>query len=218
LFYTYRIWKFSKGLWIVPCITVPLTLAGFGFTYANNSLTLIHNDLAYLPTISYTVYATHGINVFLDIFFVVAMVILLTKERQGFSNTQSMIQRLIMLTINTGLITTVSALLAVIFVRVQPATFVYAVFNCLVSPLYGNSVLANLNSRDYVRGRRDHTIPGSASVELSNWGGTSHGASRVMTANTRVGDYKEGVSISRNIITTQDDKNYPIGGYKGGEV
>jgi hypothetical protein len=45
-----------------------------------------------------------------------------------------------------------------------PSTFVYAFFNFLISPLYGNSVMANLNSRDYVRGQRDTT---DASLELS---------------------------------------------------
>lgn len=37
---------------------------------------------------------------------------------------------------------------------VSPRTYVYTVFHYLIAPLYCNSVLANLNSRSYVRGRR----------------------------------------------------------------
>ncbi|KAJ7756411.1 hypothetical protein DFH07DRAFT_959065 [Mycena maculata] len=168
LFYTYRIWKFNKGNWFVPCITIPLTLTQLGFTCANNALTLIHRDIAYLHTITWTVYATHGVNVFLDIFFVTAMVLLLSKEKDVFAaQTQSMIRRLNMMIINTGLITTISTILTIIFVGVQPATFTYAFFNILVSPLYGNSVMANLNSREYVRAAgSDYNV--TSSIELRN--------------------------------------------------
>ncbi|KAJ7142151.1 hypothetical protein C8R43DRAFT_1238245 [Mycena crocata] len=226
LFYTYRIWKFRKGLWIVPCLTIPLTMTQFGFTYANNALALIHNDVAYLQTITYTVYATHGVNVFLDLFFVIAMVILLSKEQDVFTQTRTMIRRLTMLVINTGLITTVATLLTIIFVGVQPATFTYVFFNSLVSPLYGNSVMANLNSRDYVRGRRDH-VTGTASLELNAWN-INNNTSRptlptTQGADTKVGDGKglEGVTVSQDTIIRKDNhvaSVYPMAYKSTGDV
>jgi hypothetical protein len=97
-----------------------------------------------------------------------------------------MIHRLTVLIINTGLITAIATLLTIVFVRlisslsrlmlrlmrksqlgVQPATFTYAFFNFLVSPLYANSVMANLNSREYIRGRRDAGTAGS--LEMNAW-------------------------------------------------
>ncbi|KAJ7756416.1 hypothetical protein DFH07DRAFT_820489 [Mycena maculata] len=202
LFYTYRIWKFSKGNWFVPCITIPLTCTQLGFTLANNALTLIHRDIAYLQTITWTVYATHSVNIFLDLFFVIAMVLLLSKEKHAFSQTQSMIRRLTMMVINTGLITTISTILTIIFVGVQPATFTYAFFNILVSPLYGNSVMANLNSREYVRAaRRDQN--GSASVELNAWTASRPAYGSQTKAS-------EGVTISEETVIRKDDLNYSI--------
>lgn len=98
------------------------------------------------------------------------MCYLLYRERNGsFKRTNSMINRLMVLTINTGLATAVCTLLLIIFVRpsdlkpsiyysydlqlsVQKNVLTYVFFNFLISPLYCNSVMANLNSRDYIRG------------------------------------------------------------------
>jgi len=210
LFYTYRIAKFSKGLWIVPCLTIPLTLTQLGFTFANNALTLIHRDIAYLATITYTVYVTHGINVFLDLFFVVAMIMLLTRERQSFRPTQLMIHRLMVLIINTGLITALATLLTIIFVGAEPATFVYAFFNILISPLYGNSIMANLNSRDYIRG----DVNGSAgtielsAIQLATHNNTTRGTGSVTTVQEDC-SFADGVKISKATVTS-DDFHYPV--------
>jgi len=207
LFYTYRIWRFSNGLWIVPCVTIPLTTVQLAMTFVNNILTLIHKDIAYIQTIAWTVYTTHGVNVFLDVFFVVAMIWLLKKERNSFSHTNSMIDRLIVLVVNTGLATAISTILTIIFVGALPNTFVYAFFNLLISPLYGNSVMANLNSRDYIRGQNHH----ESGLELS---GIQFGSRRddVSGSKTRMDSQQiphkdvDGVTISKNTLTSQDYK------------
>jgi len=211
LFYTYRIWKFSNKFWIVPCITIPLMLTQLGFTFANNALTLIHRDIAYLQTITYTVYVVHSVNVFLDLFFVIVMAFLLSKERQVFKYTQTMVHRLLVLTVNTGLMTTIATALTIVFVAAQPDTFVYAFFNVLVSSLYGNSVMANLNSRDYVRGfKADNVLESSVQFhELSinpSYGGAS--STRVRPSKGLVNE----VTISQDTVIRKDDSvsnDYP---------
>jgi len=207
LFYTYRIWKFRSEFWIVPCITIPLTLTQLGFTFANNALTLIHRDIAYLQTITYTVYVVHSINVFLDLFFVIVMVFLLKHEQQAFKGTQTMVHRLLVLVINTGLMTTLATALTIVFVTVQPDTFTYAFFNVLVSSLYGNSVMANLNSRDYIRGT-DHIVVSGG--ELQSFG-------RNMASNTRVGQstsFANNVTMSQDTATRVDDSSDYLRPYK----
>jgi len=206
LFYTYRICKFRKGLWIVPCLTIPLTLTQFGFTFANNGLTLVHRNIAYLQTITFTVYATHGVNVFLDLFFVIAMVILLSREIKVYAETHSMVRRHTMMVINTGLITTIATMLTIIFVAVQPATFTYAFFNILVSGLYANSVMANLNSREYIRGRRTD-ITATSGVELNPRNRDNGDPSQIVSRDSKVlGDVTVGPQVSIN-----DPGAYPIG-------
>ncbi|KAF7795536.1 hypothetical protein EIP86_006698 [Pleurotus ostreatoroseus] len=192
---------------------IPLTLTQLGFTFANNALTLVHRNIEYLTTITYTVYATHGVNVFLDLFFVIAMIILLAKERRSFHQTQRMVHRLLVVVINTGLITTLSTLLTLIFVGASPNTFIYAFFNILISPLYGNSVMANLNSRDYIRGGATHMT----SLEMSALQcAVNSSTGRGTNSTTDVGNNSfrtvDGVLITKDTVTSQDYiKNYPIG-------
>jgi len=84
-----------------------------------------------------------------------------------FKKTNNMINRLIILTINTGMATLLVTLLTIIFYKAQPNTLNYTFFNILVSPLYCNSVLANLNSRDYVRGVKRVPIQSGGSSDPS---------------------------------------------------
>ncbi|KAJ8088048.1 hypothetical protein PM082_013599 [Marasmius tenuissimus] len=165
MFYTYRIWKFTSGRpgvkqlithWVIPCITIPLSAVQLAMTLTNCSLTLKHGSLQYLETISWTTYVTHATNAFLDILFVVAMLVLLQQEQSVFVGTNAMVNRLIVVIINTGLATTVFTLLTIIFLAAKPDTLIYVFFNFMISPLYGNSVLANLNSREFVRGGLGH--------------------------------------------------------------
>jgi len=215
-FYMYRIWKFSDKLWMVSCITVPLILVQLGFTIANVALTLIHPDIVYIQTISYTVYVVHAVNVFLDFFFVIVMVVLLTKEQQAFKQTQTMVHRLLVLTINTGLITTIATVLTIISIAVKPDTFIYALFSILVSLLYGNSVMANLNSRAYVRGGQADYVFGS-SIQLSTNPSFGLGSS---TTQVRPGKgLVNEVTISQDMVIKRDISSDHPGAYKsGGDV
>jgi len=126
----------------------------------------LHNDSlvfgAQIRGYSYTVY---GVNIALDAMFTVSMMILLHKEKSVFSSTQDMVNRLSLIIINTGLATTTICLLAIILsVSLPAAVLGYAVPFYGLTPLYCISILANLNSRGYVRGAgRSHA--GSAATD-----------------------------------------------------
>jgi len=164
LFYIYRIWKFGKRLIIVPLICIPLTTVQLGMTLGNNSAVLKHKSPEFLSSIIWTTYVTHAINVFLDFAFVIAMIWLLSQEKRSpFSKTNRLINRLIILTINTGFATATATFLTIVLLAASPNTLIYVFFNYLISPLYCNSVLANLNSRAFVRGSE----PQGSSFEFS---------------------------------------------------
>jgi len=153
LFYIFRIWKFSKKNIFVPLICIPLTTLQLGMTFANNAYVLKEGEPTAVNTIIWTTYITHAVNVFLDFVFVVAMTYLLHEEKKTrFRSTNRLINRLIIYSINTGLATTTATLLTIILLATAPNTLIYGFFDFLISPLYVNSVLANLNSREYIRG------------------------------------------------------------------
>ncbi|PIL32180.1 hypothetical protein GSI_05425 [Ganoderma sinense ZZ0214-1] len=62
----------------------------------------------------------------------------------------SMIQTLVVYTINTGLVTSIVGMLAFIFGLIMPGNLVYFAMGIVVTKLYANSVLALLNTRRYL--------------------------------------------------------------------
>lgn len=71
----------------------------------------------------------------------------LAKRKTGFRSTDDTINRIIRLTIQTGLVTTVFAILDVIFFLVLPKTALNWIVDFALSKLYSNALLSSLNTR-----------------------------------------------------------------------
>ncbi|KAJ7088888.1 hypothetical protein B0H15DRAFT_1022378 [Mycena belliarum] len=67
--------------------------------------------------------------------------------------TETMVNRLILFTINTGLLTSLCAIASLVSLIVSPKTLIYASFYFCIGRLYSNSLLASLNARNIIRGR-----------------------------------------------------------------
>jgi len=186
MFFIYRIWKFGNKPWIVPIICVPLTTTSLGLTLTECIMGYLFGPPKIL-TIAWITYTVHSINMFLDTTFVVAMIWLLKKENSAFEKTNHMINRLIILVINTGLATTIVTSLLILFLSIQPDSNTFVIFNVLVSPLYCNSVMANLNSREYLRGRLERRVAqsgNSQSISAIELGPMALGTSRMVLRNS----------------------------------
>jgi len=156
LFYIYRIYAFSGRMKIFPLLCIPITFTGLTTMIVVQIRALTENSLAVFvasKTNTALTYVVHGINLFLDIVFTIAMLWFLKRENNAhFKRTQAMINRLVVLTINTGLAPALCTFLLLVLLAAEPNYFSSVFFVFLVSPLYCNSALANLNSRSYVRG------------------------------------------------------------------
>ncbi|KAI0357932.1 hypothetical protein OH77DRAFT_1510420 [Trametes cingulata] len=71
----------------------------------------------------------------------------LRKSRTGSKRTDSMIDILIIYSVNTGLITGVIDLLHTVFAFVRPDDLIYGAFGIIGTKMYANALLAALNSR-----------------------------------------------------------------------
>jgi len=78
-------------------------------------------------------------------------------------STRSIIRRLVILSINTGVWTALDALFTIILLAAFPTRFFFAALVFVQAPLYANSLLANLNARTFVRGH-----PSSSRTEPDN--------------------------------------------------
>jgi len=80
----------------------------------------MHKTFANLSKISYLLYLALGSGVIVDALVATALCIALAKSRTGFRRTDSLINILIMYTINTSLITGIVAILCFILYAVLP--------------------------------------------------------------------------------------------------
>ncbi|KAF9038953.1 hypothetical protein BDZ89DRAFT_392024 [Hymenopellis radicata] len=83
---------------------------------------------------------------FADILITGSLVTHLRKHRTGFQHTDSHIDRIIRLTVQTGLITAIWAFADLLVYLLDP-TGMHLLLNCLLPKLYTNSLLSSLNSR-----------------------------------------------------------------------
>ncbi|KAL7278347.1 hypothetical protein ACG7TL_008323 [Trametes sanguinea] len=126
-----------------------------------------HRDLNWLFS------AVFGCAVLGDACLTGTLVTALARSRTGSKRTDSLIEVLIIYSINTGLLTSIFGLLTFIFAIILPGNLIYLGIAVVGVKLYANSVLAVLNARKSLSNRVLHGF------EMSSWGqSTARGLAR----------------------------------------
>ncbi|KAH9896020.1 hypothetical protein C8Q73DRAFT_789800 [Cubamyces lactineus] len=143
-----RILRLSGGHWIVPaCIVNILSVfvLGDGTYFAVEGLRV--DNMVQVHHFSWSFYAGFGAEVVADAIITISQCLLLVRMRTGLERTDSIISLMMKYSINTGLLTSVCAILVLITYSAQPTNFIYFAFYFVYSKLYVNSLLATLNAR-----------------------------------------------------------------------
>ncbi|RPD74470.1 hypothetical protein L226DRAFT_74988 [Lentinus tigrinus ALCF2SS1-7] len=150
-FFVVRVWKLSeKKLYLVVPVAI-LVAAEFGVsaTYTARAFWLrTFNDLAELRGLSICM------NVFAaaaDVAIAAILCTILHTSRTNFSKSNTLINKLIVFAVNTGLLTSVCACISLITFFAMPGAFIYILFYFLIGRLYSNSLMATLNARKSLR-------------------------------------------------------------------
>ncbi|EEB99312.1 hypothetical protein MPER_01030, partial [Moniliophthora perniciosa FA553] len=109
-----------------------------------------------------------------DIIITTTLVIYLKRRKTGFKKTDSQLDRIIRLTVQTGLLTAIWAMVDLLVYLLDP-TGTHLIFNCVLPKLYTISFLSSLNSRNW-RLDDDENILSYASQDsagLRNIGGSA---------------------------------------------
>lgn len=154
-FYCARIWKLSDrnyflfGVALIPNIAVLVVEIILYRRWLETGSVL---QLLDLRTLFYTTFVLVAAS---DSVITAILIFLLWKRRSGLQKTYSLINKLMVYIVTTGLLTSIFALAVVItFATVSGFTFV-GIFTVL-SKLYSNSCLATLNNRRYLQ---ESTLP-----------------------------------------------------------
>ncbi|KAI0641623.1 hypothetical protein C8Q79DRAFT_281903 [Trametes meyenii] len=148
----YRLWKLSKHSFILPGV-----IAVFSVFIVVDALyfaiKLYHKKLySDINQFSWSLYLGLSVEATVDLIVAIAQCLLLRSFETGIRRTDSVIRVLITYSINTGLLTSLCAIGALVAYAVEPTKFVYFAFYFVLSKLYVNSLLATLNARGSLLG------------------------------------------------------------------
>ncbi|ETW76848.1 hypothetical protein HETIRDRAFT_106236 [Heterobasidion irregulare TC 32-1] len=156
--FVWRVWRLSgKIIW--PCILLVLVIlvfvAGFGFGIKG----FFVKSFKEFAHITWLMYVGFAFSVSTDTLIAGTLCYTLAKARTGFKRTDSLINVLMIYSINTNVVTSAFSLLCFITYTAIPRNFVFLTFYFPLSKMYINAMLASLNARESLRGQGVSTVP-----------------------------------------------------------
>ncbi|KAF8465195.1 hypothetical protein DFH94DRAFT_698856 [Russula ochroleuca] len=173
-----RVWKFSKGNYLVTGLILGMALAQFATAVDRRPPSLLNNTasmtnvqrpasfhlrVGQADEITTLASTALSLGVATDIFTAASLSYFLHRMRTGYKKSDTLINRLIVYSVNTGTLTSVFSVAVLVAYNLMPDNLVFIALYFILSKLYANSCLATLNTRRFVHGRgtdrEEATIP-----------------------------------------------------------
>jgi len=157
-----RVWKFSRGNLLVTGLILGMALAQFvmAVLFTIRSFHLRVGQADEIKTLATTALS---LGVATDILTAASLSYFLHKMRTGYKRSDTLINRLIIYSVNTGTLTSIFSGAVLVTYNMMPDNLIFIALYFILSKLYANSCLATLNMRRFVHGRgtdrEEATIP-----------------------------------------------------------
>ncbi|KAF8808497.1 hypothetical protein BYT27DRAFT_7189007 [Phlegmacium glaucopus] len=146
LFFAWRIWVLTRN-YVLAAIVVFFSLVSLGGGIWTTVL-LIHLKLfALKPKLHWPALMWFISAVIADVLITSVLVYNLSKRKTGFSGTDDAIEKIIRMTVQTGMLTAFCAIADVIFFLSLPHTALNFVWDIALAKLYANCLMSTLNAR-----------------------------------------------------------------------
>ncbi|KAJ7627936.1 hypothetical protein DFH06DRAFT_1226740 [Mycena polygramma] len=214
-FYAHRIWRMSHHNWVLTGFILVLVLATAACGTAWVVLALEAGTYEHLLRISPLTISINALSTGADVTITTTLCFMLHQTRPASLETETMVNRLILFTINTGLLTSLCAVASLISLIISPKTLIYASFYFCIGRLYSNALLASLNARSVIRGRIND-VDSNFHIKSSFGGGAGAGravVSREVFARPRDLVSAEELSVRIDRATVQYADEAPDSGY-----
>ncbi|KAJ7467551.1 hypothetical protein FB451DRAFT_1258836 [Mycena latifolia] len=159
-FYAYRIYVLSKS-WFIPVLIVVVSLVSSVGAFLAGIFTLEANNFARLNTTKF--FAASGVwwgaSALSDMIIAICMTYYLSKHITGFRETRALVSKLMRLTLETGSLTALVAMINFAIFYAVPSRTYYLTPTTLMPNLYANCILVVLNSRCQIVGGRGTDAP-----------------------------------------------------------
>ncbi|KAI0363878.1 hypothetical protein BV20DRAFT_1057666 [Pilatotrama ljubarskyi] len=146
-FFAYRVYMISPKYRILVAVSVLCTLLAIGFTSAATYESVKHVSYAGFQAYTWLDSAAFAASVGSDILTTSVLIFTLKRSRTGIKRTDHIVDRLILYTVNTGLLTSICNILALVLGFAQPTNMIYIGVAIISTKVYANSLLAVLNTR-----------------------------------------------------------------------
>ncbi|KAI0353723.1 hypothetical protein OH77DRAFT_1522281 [Trametes cingulata] len=146
-FFAYRVYMISPKFRLLVAVAVLCEVISLGFTS-----TATYEGARNVTYVGFLAYAwldsaALGCSVVSDILTTSVLISTLRKSRTGIKRTDHMIDSLILYTVNTGLLTSITNILALVLAVAMPDNIIYVGVAIIITKVYANSLLAVLNTR-----------------------------------------------------------------------
>ncbi|KAJ7080165.1 hypothetical protein B0H15DRAFT_857129 [Mycena belliarum] len=149
MFFAWRIWSITKMV-LVPVIICIFSVAALaGGLWTAGSIGII-KQFSHKPELHDPALLWFLASCVADVLITVSLVMTLSHRKTGFVATDSVIDKIIRSTIQTGFVTAVFSILDVICFMVFPYYAVNFVWDLALSKLYSNALLSTLNARAHL--------------------------------------------------------------------
>ncbi|KAJ2926471.1 hypothetical protein H1R20_g10627, partial [Candolleomyces eurysporus] len=194
-FLTMRVWRLSSRNYLLTGLTALLVIAEFACVIAFTGLSLGLKTFSRLANLEALSIAVNALAAAGDVLIAATLCTILHRSRTGFHRSDTMINKLILFSVNTGFLTSLCAVGSLISIVIAGHTFLYIAFFFCIGRLYTNSLLATLNARKMIRGSADgiHSTSDNLSFSL-----------RDLPKNGTVTSSKRPTNISIKIDTTKE--------------
>ncbi|KAJ3786408.1 hypothetical protein GGU10DRAFT_173579 [Lentinula aff. detonsa] len=150
-FYTIRVWRLSKKNHVLAVVIMSIVLAQTACGTAWVIISLQLSTFQQLLDISGLTVSINALSSAADVIIAASLCFLLTQSRTGFKHSDTLINKLILFSVNTGLATSICAVASLVSLIASPDSLLYAPFYFCIGRLYSNSLLATLNARKQIR-------------------------------------------------------------------
>jgi len=164
-----RLWRLTDRNWLlaISVAGVSLFVFGCGMAFAIRAFRI--RAFADTGEISWLLYSSLGAGVIADCLIAISLCVWLLRIRTGFKRTDSLLNVLMLYSINTGMVTSLCAIVCFATYAITPNRFYYVATSFVLSKLNVNCLLASLNARSPLRDQMCRSPTGSF---VTNTGGS----------------------------------------------
>ncbi|KAJ6615219.1 hypothetical protein B0H10DRAFT_80678 [Mycena sp. CBHHK59/15] len=146
LFFAWRIVQLTKSIWI-PIVISVFAVGSFAGGVWTGVMVQVLKQFAKKPLLHNSALLWFLASCVADVLITISLVLALSKKKTGFVATDSVVDKIIRMTIQTGMMTAIFSILDVVCFMALPHYAVNFVWDLALSKLYSNCLLSTLNAR-----------------------------------------------------------------------